>query len=96
MSVERAFEGDLSRERVAGAGIPSFIRKILDTDILGLSKRQKAKEREMEFSVAYDEGKELQMQYGLEAPVSRSGEVFFEFKNRVIKEGRKILFEDPG
>ena len=91
MSAERA----LSRERVRDTGFSSFIRKVLDTDILELGKRQKAKKREMEFSVAYDEGKELQMQYGLEAPISRSGEVFFEFKNQVIKEGRRILFEDP-
>jgi hypothetical protein len=54
-----------------------------------LGKRQKAKKREMEFSVAYDEGKELQMQYGLEAPISRSGEVFSEFKNQVVKEGKR-------
>jgi hypothetical protein len=90
MSAERA----LSRERVVDAGLPSFIRKILDADILGLAKRQKAEEREMEFSVAYDEGEELRMQYDSGASISRSGEVFSEFKNRVIKE-KRILFEDP-
>jgi len=91
MSAERA----LSRERVGGAGLPSFIHKILDTDILGMAKRQKAVEREREFSVAYDEGKELRIQYDLGASISRSGEIFSELKNRIVKEGRRIPFEDP-